>query len=167
MEHIKIATPEDAERIRHIVEQCWRLASGEIEAQKTIRQVVNNFYSYANLTKEINNSISVFLLLIEEELPVAFTSYTLKKDDVITCEINSMYCLPETQGKRFDELLVREVIKNTIAAGGNKICVGLTGYNGPVGMFERLGFEPLKINSPKKLNAEILIMSKNIENFPK
>ena len=60
MEHIKIATPEDAERIRHIVEQCWRLASGEIEAQKTTRQVLNDFYSRVNLTKEINNDISDF-----------------------------------------------------------------------------------------------------------
>jgi|SRR5476651_1836194 len=167
MEYIRKATPEDAERIRYIADQCWWLASGEIEAQKTIRQVLNDFYSHGNLTNEINNNISVFLLVIDEELPVAFTSYTLKKGNVNTCEINAMYCLPETQGKRFDELLVREVTKNTIAEGGNEIFVVLTDYNGPSAMFERLGFKPLKKNVQKKLNSEICIMRKNIGSFPK
>jgi N-acetylglutamate synthase-like GNAT family acetyltransferase len=129
--------------------------------------MVNGFYSHASLTNEINNNISIFLLVIDEEMPVGFISYTLIKDVDITCEINAMYCLPETQGKRFDELLVKEAIKSTIAEGGNKIFVVLTDYNGPVSMFERLGFEPLQKNVPKKLNSEIIIMSKHIRSFPK
>ena len=167
MEYVRKATPQDAKRIIYIAEQCWWLASGEIEAQKTIRQMLNDFYSRGNLTKEINNNISVFLLVIEEEMPVAFTSYTLKKDNITTCEINAMYCLPETQGKRFDELLVREVTKNTIAEGGNEIFIVLTDYNGPSSMFERLGFKHLKKITQKKLTSEIHIMGKKIGSFPK
>ena len=167
MEYIRKATPEDAERIRYIADQCWWLASGEIEAQQTIRQILNDFYSHGNLTNEINNNISVFLLVIDEDLPVAFISYTLKKGNITTCEINAIYCLTETQGKRFDELLVREVTKNTIAEGGNELFVVLTDYNGPGAMFKRLGFKHLKKIGQKKVNSEIHIMGKKIGGFPK
>ena len=86
----------------------------------------------------------IFLLVIEEEMPVAFTSYMLKKDNITTFEIYAMCRLPETQGKRFDELLVREVTKNIIAEGGNEIFVVLTDYNGPGSIFKKLGFKHLK-----------------------
>jgi N-acetylglutamate synthase-like GNAT family acetyltransferase len=162
MEYIRKATPADAERIRFIAEQCWWLSSGNIEAQIKIEQMVHDLYSHGKLTYEITNNISVFLLAIDEELAVAFTSYTFKGNDVLVSELNALYCLPETQGKRLDELLVNEVIKNTLAEGGNKVFVVLTNYNGPVSLFERLGFKPLKINDPKASGSEILIMSKNL-----
>jgi len=164
MEYIRKATPADAERIRFIAEQCWWLASGNTEAQKQIDRKVHDLYSNGRLTYEISNNSSVFLLVIDGELAVAFTSYTFKKHDVLDCELNALYCLPETQGKRFAELLVHEVIKDTITAEGSSILVVLTNYNGPVSLFERLGFKPLKIKDPKRSASEILVMSKNLEN---
>jgi ribosomal protein S18 acetylase RimI-like enzyme len=127
--------------------------------------MVHDFYSNGRLTYEISNNSSVFLLVIDGELAVAFTSYTFKSNDVLDCELNALYCLPETQGKRFDKLLVHEVIKDTIAAEGNSVLVVLTNYNGPVGLFERLGFKLLKINDPKKPGSEILVMSKDLSSF--
>lgn len=159
MEYIRKAVPEDAERIRFIAEQCWWLASGDSEAQKKIEQMVHDLYSHVKLTNEITNDLSVFLLLIDGAFAVAFTSYTLRKNDVVASEINALYCLPETQGKRFDELLVNEVIKETIVAGGESIFVVLTNYHGPLALFERLGFQ--------KLKSEALVMSKNIGTVPK
>jgi N-acetylglutamate synthase-like GNAT family acetyltransferase len=144
MEYIRKATPADAERIRFIAEQCWWLASGDSEAKKKIGQMVRELYSQGRLTSEIANNISVFLLVIDGELAVAFTSYTFTNNDGIACELNALYCLPETQGKRFDELLIHEVIKDTTAVGGHRVFVVLTNYGGPVGLFERLGFEPFK-----------------------
>jgi diamine N-acetyltransferase len=162
MEYIRKATPADAERIRFIAEQCWWLTSGDVEAQKKTNLMVYDLYSHRKLTNEINKNLSTFLLVIDGESAVAFTSYTLKKKDVITCELHALYCLPETQGKRFDELLVKEVLKNTIAEGGNSIFVLLTNYLGGVGLFERLGFKPNKITSQNTLMPDVLIMSKNL-----
>lgn len=163
MKYIRKATHEDIERIRFIVEQCWGLTAGDSESRKKINLIIHDFYSYGKLNNEINNDVSTFLLAIDGELAVAFASYKFDGNDTMSTELNALYCLSQTQGKRFDELLVNEVIKNTIAAGGHKIFVVLTNYNGPVGLFERLGFEPVKITDVKKLNSEILVMSKNIE----
>jgi ribosomal protein S18 acetylase RimI-like enzyme len=163
MEYIRKATPADADRIRFIAEQCWWLASGDRDAQTKIGQMIRDIYSYAKLTNEITNNSSIFLLAIEGELAIAFTSYTFKSNDVKACEINALYCLPETQGKRFDELLVIEVIKNTIAAKRNRIFVVLSNGIGPVGLFERLGFEPHKTKDPGSSESEILVMNKILE----
>jgi N-acetylglutamate synthase-like GNAT family acetyltransferase len=162
MKYIRKATRDDIELIRYIVEQCWGQTPGDSEYRRKINSIVHDYYSSGKLTNEINNDISTFLLAIDGELAVAFASYRFEKSDVISSELKALYCLPQTQGKRFDELLVNEVIKNTIAAGGHKIFVVLTNYSGPVGLFERLGFEPVKITDDKKLNPEILMMSKTI-----
>jgi N-acetylglutamate synthase-like GNAT family acetyltransferase len=163
MKYIRKATHEDIERIKFIVEQCWGLVSDDSESRKKINLMVHDFYSYGKLTNDINNDVSTFLLAIDGELAVAFASFRFEGKDIISTELNALYCLPQTQGKRFDELLVNEVIKNTSAAGGHKIFVVLTHYNGPVGLFERLGFEPVKITDDKKSNFGILVMSKNIK----
>ena len=96
--------------------------------------------------------------MIEREQAVAFISYTSTSTELKACEINALYCLPETQGKRFEELLVNEVIKNTIAVEGNRIFVVLTKYNGPVGLFERRGFRPLETRDQGDPGHEILVM---------
>jgi N-acetylglutamate synthase-like GNAT family acetyltransferase len=163
MEYIRKATPADAERIRFIAEECWWLASSDRAIQTKLGQIIDDLYSPGRLTTEIVNNISVFLLVLDGELAVAFTSYTFKSSDGMACELNALYCLPETQGKRFDELLVNEVIKNSIAVGRNKIFVVLTNYNGPVGLFQRLGFERLKTNDPEAAGSKILVMGKKIK----
>ena len=162
MKYIRKATSEDIERIRFIVEQCWGLASSDAESKKKINLMVHNFYSYGKLTNEINNDLSTFLLAIDGELAVAFVSFKFDTSDVTSCELNALYCLPQTQGKRFDEILVNEVIKNTVAAGGKKIFAVLTNYTGPIGLFERLGFELVNKADPTKQEPEILVMSKNL-----
>jgi N-acetylglutamate synthase-like GNAT family acetyltransferase len=164
MRYIRKATHDDIERIRFIVEQCWGLASGDFESKKKITLMVNDFYSYGKLTNEINKEVSTFLLAIDGELAVAFASFKVNNLDIISTELNALYCLPQTQGKRFDELLINELIKNTIAAGGQKIFVVLTNYNAPVGVFERLGFVPVKITDDNKLNPDILMLSKTVAN---
>jgi len=158
MRYIRKATPADAERIRYIAEQCWGLASNDKDAQKKIGQMIHDIYSRRKLTNEINNNISIFLLAIEREQAVAFISYTSASTKLNACEINALYCLPETQVKRLDELLVSEVIKNTIAAEGNRIFVVLTKCNGPVGLFERRGFRPLETKDQGDPGHEILVL---------
>jgi N-acetylglutamate synthase-like GNAT family acetyltransferase len=164
MRYIRKATHEDIERIRFIVEQCWGLASGDYEYRRSINLMVHDLYSYGKLTNEINNDVSTFLLAIDGELAVAFASYQLDNNDVLSTELKALYCLPQTQGKRFDELLVNEVIKNTIAAGGHKIFVVLNNYTGPVGLFERLGFRPVKTNDQQR-EPEMFVMVKNLGNL--
>lgn len=162
MEYVRKATHKDIERIRFIVEQCWDFASVDPESGKKITLMVPDFYSPGRLNNEISDKISVFLLAIDGELAVAFATYRLNQNDEISTELNALYCLPQTQGKRLDELLVNEVIKDTIIAGGDKIFVILTNYVGPVGLFKRLGFELVKTVDPTKQGPEILMMSKSL-----
>lgn len=157
MVYIRKATSADAERIRFIAEQCWWFSSENIQVKKDFQQLVKNLYSYGTLGYQINHNISIFLLVVDQALAVAFASYTFNGIDKIVCEINAIYCLPETQGKRFDELLIIEIIRNTVAVGGNKIFVVFTNYKGPVGLFKRLGFSPYKNTGPEELPSQILV----------
>jgi N-acetylglutamate synthase-like GNAT family acetyltransferase len=162
MEYVRKATYEDIERIQFIAQECWDRTSVDIAARKKITLMLRDFYSHARLNNEITNNASSFLLAIDGELAVAFVTYRFNYSDDVSTELNALYCLPQTQGKRFDELLVNEVIKDTIIAGGSKIFVVLTNYIGPVGLFKKIGFELVNEIDSAKQELEILVMSKNL-----
>lgn len=161
MVYIRIATPADSEQIRSIVEQSWEFAFGDAAARKKIYPMIRDFYSQAKLNHEINQHISVFLLAIDEGLTVAFASYKFDSGQHTACELISLYCLPQTQGKCIDELLINEIIKNTIAAGGNKIFAVLTNGNGPAALLKRLRFELVKTEDRQRVPGT-LVMAKNL-----
>lgn len=166
MVYVRVASPADSEQIRSIVEQSWEIAFTDVAARKKIYGKIRQFYTKGGLVHEINHSNPTFLLAIDGDAAVAFASYKFDPGEKKTCELISLYCLPQTQGKGIDELLIKEVIKNIIAAGRQKIHVILNNYNGFISFFERMGFEPLKMNDPE-FDSEILIMSKNIGNTKK
>jgi N-acetylglutamate synthase-like GNAT family acetyltransferase len=162
MMYIRKATREDVERIRFIVEECWTAVSGDRESRKKIYLAINSFYSIRKLVDEINDNHSVYLLLIDEELAVAFASYKFTDTDTVSSELKALYCLPMTQGKRFDELLLKEVIKNTVDAGRNKIQIEFSDYMRHTALFENFGFEIVEAHDVEKSRSGILIISRNL-----
>jgi N-acetylglutamate synthase-like GNAT family acetyltransferase len=160
MMYIRKATPEDVERIRFIVEECWTAVSGNRESQKEIYITVNNFYSTSKLINEINNQFTTYLLVIDEELAVAFASYKFTFKDMESSELKALYCLPLTQGKRYDELLLKEVMKNAINAGRHKIQIELSNYMGSAARFESFGFEIVDGDDGEKSRSGILVISR-------
>ena len=161
MIYIRKATREDVERIRFIIEECWSAVSGDRESQKKIYLAINSFYSTRKVVDEINDNHSVYLLLIDEELAVAFASYKFTDTDTVSCELKALYCLPLTQGKRFGELLLKEVMKNTVEGGRNRIQIEFSDYIGHVALFDSFGFEIVDAHNVEKSRSGILIISRN------
>ncbi|WP_295718002.1 GNAT family N-acetyltransferase [Mucilaginibacter sp.] len=162
MVYVRKATPADSEQIRSIVEQSWEIAFTDAAARKKIYRMIREFYPQGKLNHEINHHISAFLLAIDGELAVAFASYKFDPVEETACELISLYCLPQTQGKGIDELLINEIIKNTIAAGGNKIFAVLTHDNGPADLLRRLNFKLIKTDDQQR-EPGMFVMAKNLE----
>ena len=93
------------------------------------------------ITAQIAHNIQTYLLLIEDEKPVAFAAYSPREEDAEIYKLHKLYCLPETQGKGYGKILINEVAAKTIKAGKHTLDLNVNRYNKAKSFYEKMGFE--------------------------
>jgi len=114
---IRKATISDVETIRQIADQTWWATYGPILEQEQISFMLNEIYSADKINDQIENNIQTFLLLLEDEQPVAFAAYSPRDEDTEIYKLHKLYCLPITQGKGYGKILINEVAQKIKNAG--------------------------------------------------
>lgn len=84
---IRKATIADVESIRTIADQTWRPAYSEILSAEQLEFMLGEIYSADKIAAQIENDSQTYLLLIEDQKPVAFAAYSpvLKILKYISC----------------------------------------------------------------------------------
>jgi GNAT superfamily N-acetyltransferase len=141
MFHIRQATTTDVETIRQIADETWWAAYGPILAHEQIAFMLGEIYSAEKVTDQITNNLQTFLLLIEDEQPVAFAAYSPRDEDPEIYKLHKLYCLPSTQGKGYGKILIDEVCKRTLADGKHTLDLNVNRYNKAKSFYEKTGFE--------------------------
>ena len=141
MYFIRTATPDDVEIIRAIAAQTWWHAYSPILEKEQISYMLDEIYSVENITSQLKNRIQFYLLLMEDEKPVAFTAYSPRNEDPEIYKLHKLYCLPETQGKGYGKILINEVISKTLEAGKHTLDLNVNRFNRAKSFYEKMGFE--------------------------
>ena len=81
-----------------------------------------------------------YLLLIEDEKPVAFAAYSPRDEDPEIYKLHKLYCLPEMQGKGYGKILINEVISKTIEAGKHTLDLNVNRFNKAKSFYQKMGF---------------------------
>ena len=140
MYFIRTATTDDVETIRSIAEQTWWVAYSPILEKEQIAFMLNEIYSADKVTYQVKNNTQTYLLLIEDEKPVAFAAYSPRDEDPEIYKLHKLYCLPQTQGKGYGKILITEVADKTIAAGKHTLDLNVNRYNKAKSFYEKMGF---------------------------
>jgi len=140
MYFIRKATIVDLEIIREIAEQTWWTAYSPILEEDQIRFMLGDIYSVEKITSQLINNTQTYLLLIEDEKPVAFAAYSPREEDPEIYKLHKLYCLPSTQGKGYGKILINEVINKTIEAGKQVLDLNVNRYNKAKNFYEKMGF---------------------------
>jgi GNAT superfamily N-acetyltransferase len=138
---IRKATVNNVETIRSIADKTWQHAYGPILEKEQIAYMLAEIYSVEKITSQLRNDIQTYLLLIEDEKPVAFAAYSPRGEDRDIYKLHKLYCLPETQGKGYGKILINEVIKKTMEAGKHTLDLNVNRYNKAKTFYEKMGFE--------------------------
>ncbi|MDB5016797.1 MAG: family N-acetyltransferase [Mucilaginibacter sp.] len=138
---IRPATPDDVETIRSIAEQTWWDAYSPILEKEQIAFMLDEIYSIKKLASQLTHHTQTYLLLTEDEKPVAFAAYSPREEDPEIYKLHKLYCLPETQGKGYGKILIDEVAKKTIEAGKHILDLNVNRYNKAKTFYEKMGFE--------------------------
>src|ERR1700744_2991704 len=140
MYSIHQATLNDLETIRQIAEETWWAAYSPILEKEQIRFMLDEIYSVEKISSQLKNNTQTYLLLTEDDRPVAFAAYSPREEDPEIYKLHKLYCLPETQGKGYGKVLINEVAQKTIEAGKHTLDLNVNRYNKAKTFYEKMGF---------------------------
>lgn len=138
---IRKATLNDVETIRHIADKTWWVTYGPILNQEQIAFMLGEIYSADKIHEQIKNNTQTYLLLIEDEHPVAFAGYSPREENPDVYKLHKLYCLPETQGKGYGKILINAVAQKTIEAGKRTLELNVNRYNNAQSFYKKMGFK--------------------------
>jgi hypothetical protein len=101
MYSIKEATVADTDAIISIATETYWSVYGPILTEEQIIYMLGTIYSVETISGQIKNNAQSFLLLLEDEEPVAFAAYAPRAEDPEVYKLHKLYCLPKTQGKGY------------------------------------------------------------------
>jgi len=140
MNAIRIATVEDVETIRQLADAIWRPAYGPILSQEQLDFMLAEIYSTEKITSQITQGEQAYLLLMENDTPIAFAAYSPREENADVYKLHKLYCLPSTQGKGYGKLLINKVCADVLAAGKNMLDLNVNRYNPAKHFYEKMGF---------------------------
>jgi len=141
MYSIRQATVNDLETIRQIAEKTWWATYSPILEKEQISFMLGEIYSVEKISSQLINGTQSYLLLLEDDQPVAFAGYSPREEDPDIYKLHKLYCLPETQGKGYGKILINEVANKTLEAGKHILDLNVNRYNKAKDFYEKMGFE--------------------------
>jgi GNAT superfamily N-acetyltransferase len=137
---IREATTADVEAIIQIAEQTWWPTYEPLLGKEQVAYMLEKIYSQEKITDQVKNNEQTFLLLLEDEQPVAFAAYSPREEDLEIYKLHKLYCLPVTQGKGYGRILINAVIEKTKEAGKHTLDLNVNRYNKAKDFYEKMGF---------------------------
>ena len=140
MYSIKEATVADTDAIISIATETYWSVYGPILTEEQIIYMLGTIYSVETISGQIANNVQSFLLLLEDEEPVAFAAYSPRTENPDIYKLHKLYCLPKTQGKGYGKILVNAVADQVKVAGKNVLDLNVNRYNNAKTFYEKMGF---------------------------
>jgi GNAT superfamily N-acetyltransferase len=134
------ATVNDVETIRALANEIWWPTYSPILEPEQIEFMLIEIYSHEKLTAQIDQGIQTFLLLLEDDVPVAFAAYSPREEDPGIYKLHKIYCLPSTHGKGYSKILLNVVAEKVAEAGKNILELNVNRHNNAKNFYEKMGF---------------------------
>ena len=137
---IRKATPGDVGTIREIAEITWRHTYTAILEKGQLDFMLADIYSVEKITSQLKYGTQSYLLVIEDDKPVAFAGYSPREENPEIYKLHKLYCLPGTQGKGYGKILINAVIDKAIEAGKHTLDLNVNRHNKAKNFYEKMGF---------------------------
>jgi diamine N-acetyltransferase len=140
MYHIREATIADVDVIIQIAQETWWPTYSPILTTEQINFMLGLLYSTEKIQHQLSTGEQTFILLIEDEVPVAFAGYSPREENPDIYKLHKLYCLPQTQGKGYGKIMIDEVCRRVLAAGKHTLDLNVNRYNKAKSFYEKMGF---------------------------
>lgn len=158
---IRQATPQDAQTIQQLAEIIWWPTYEPILGKEQVRYMLNLFYNTEKVKQQISTGEQTYLLLEEDNKPLAFAAYAPRTENQDAYKLHKLYCHPDTRHKGYGRILVKAVEEATRAAGKSTLELNVNRYNPAITFYEKIGFstayvEDIEIGNGYQMNDYVM-----------
>ncbi|KAA9356622.1 GNAT family N-acetyltransferase [Larkinella humicola] len=140
----KTATLSDIDSIIALQELIWEPTYRAILDQEQITYMFQAIYSQEALREQMTVEKQEFILAFSDQKLTGFAAFSRNEANDERFKLHKIYVLPTEQGKGTGRLLLEEVIRRCLSAGGNRLYLNVNRYNKARQFYERLGFEVVR-----------------------
>ncbi|MEO6187996.1 MAG: GNAT family N-acetyltransferase [Ginsengibacter sp.] len=138
---IRVARLEDIPLIQNLAHQTWPDGYGNILSAEQLEYMLEKFYSTSSLRNQFVNLHHNFILVLDENVPVGFASFSSKETNISIHRLHKIYVLPTQQGTGTGKLLLDYVIEKSRAAGAIFLELNVNRNNKARHFYEKQGFK--------------------------
>ncbi len=139
---IKRATEDDLLIIHNLAHKIWPNAYGDILSPDQLEYMLDLFYSHASLQRQFSDLKHDFLIILHENNPAGFASFSQKEaNNSTTYRLHKIYLLPQLQGTGAGKLLLEYIINSIKTLGGISLELNVNRNNKARFFYQKIGFK--------------------------
>ena len=137
---VQPATPADIPLIIELAEATWEPTYRFILSKEQIEYMYRVIYTPASLLRQMTDERHAFLLLLVDDRPAGYASFSLLNAAEALYKLHKIYVLPSHQSQGLGQRLLVAVERAAAAAGGRTLELNVNRYNPALAFYERHGF---------------------------
>jgi diamine N-acetyltransferase len=138
MPELKIASAKDIPLIQQLTLAIWPQTYSSIISKAQIDYMLEMMYSTAALQQQIQEANCTFIIVYEDNDPVAFASYSQIKLQI--WKLNKIYILSSKQGKGMGKFIINYIIATIKSQNAKALQLQVNRNNKAKYFYEKLGF---------------------------
>lgn len=141
MKSIKAASSNDLHIIQDLAHKIWPDAYGDILSPEQLKYMLDKMYSISSLQYQATELKHNFILVLVENIPVGFASFSPKEKGSSVFRLHKIYVLPQLQGNGTGKFLLESVINSVRQLGATSIELNVNRHNKARSFYLKQGFE--------------------------
>ena len=133
------ATTADIPLIRQLTFAIWPQTYSDVISKEQIEYMLEMMYSPATLQKQMEEDDCTFIIVYDNEEPIAFASYNETEPKL--WKLNKIYILPSQQRKGTGKFIINYIIGEIKANHAKALQLQVNRQNKAKYFYERLGFK--------------------------
>ena len=140
MREIRKAGTGDIPLIRELTFAIWPQTYSSIISKEQIEYMLDMIYSPASLQKQMGEEGCTFIIVYDDNVPVAFASYN--EIGLQTWKLNKIYILPSQQGKGTGKFMINYIVDELRQEHhATSLQLQVNRHNKAKDFYEKLGFK--------------------------
>jgi diamine N-acetyltransferase len=138
MPEIKIASAKDIPLIQELTYAIWPQTYSSIISKAQIEYMLEMMYSTAALQQQMDKEGCTFIIVYNDNEPVAFASYNETTPQI--WKLNKIYILPSQQGKGMGKFIINYIVAAIKPQNAKALQLQVNRYNKAKDFYEKSGF---------------------------
>ncbi|SHK74753.1 Acetyltransferase (GNAT) domain-containing protein [Chitinophaga jiangningensis] len=143
MLQVRLANTNDIALIQALADKVWPQTYQSILSPEQLTFMLDMMYSNEALIQQMTEKQHQFLIMTDDEQPVAYASYSTTNDPAVY-KLHKIYLDPACQGKGAGKFLINTIADMVKEKGAEILELDVNRFNKALHFYEKVGFTVVK-----------------------